>query len=863
MFSNTQKSALVILAGISLFSCSRTADKTPLQDAQVVLGPAQKDTNLQFAPISMAERKQALSIEGEIASNDFFRLSENLLVISAQQRNPEVEALSRKLMKNYLDLPTQRVSFSESLFTKTILGEGEPEVRKQLKIISREIDKATKGLANLLDSSQKGYPWPQKLNSFAETLESTDGYAVWFSNQVPKLGIDKDLVKPIQSAVKGEYSRFRPIVAGYMNDLQTSPRLSNSISTLEAALKEFQVTLPPPDQQELIKAKKIAKKIDEVQSSQDALTLIVAVWRISSPADRELIFKAKVPELYDYLKDKDEASLDCLASSFCLNPIISVPKRLAILPRLSEYGVFKIRDEVDTAAKAELIKTVLNAFVGFLPTLPSFVKEQMLAEIGKYKKQIAVIEKDFEGFAKTRIQNWANANFKAPLRGFEASRIHLSLNDSANLKLANLDKPGKIIVSDPKTIGANLAIAQQFLPDASAGKHALRAALVEPIIKMLAITGFRKPGGGIFPSAMLALDGEPEQLFNIANLLQGRTSFAVPNSFAANATSLIMDRKTAKRNSSVSAQAELLRGFSQQIAFHRDWEKNLFDETLGEVKIEQVVPEVPRGAIDYSLFPKEIMFTLAVGGSGAILQNIIRDLSPAFLLLDKGEILWGNDYEKISDGKISTVAAMVDIVDGKRGNQVRTADIANFILALDAFLEATEGMEKTNSPILRAVDSNGKSVLEQIEDARRYLRLFQMGLTNFLVYVAQNKDGSFASVFHLDKNLAKESDTVLLVDQALAIRALNTTAKRLNLPIFRWAALDGFYFLNRKMWDSKRQFYSRAASEKTGAAFGITNALDMIEVIRNLEDSAEILPLSSRQQWEKVARPWVHALGDL
>jgi hypothetical protein len=854
-------SFFVLSICVILSSCSRTSDKTPLVDAQVNLGPAQMDTDLSIKPLLLEERKKLLRINGEIDTKDFFQYSENLLSLSRQKNSREIEEFSRGLIQNYREMPLPKSTFAESLYTQTILGEGEPEVGKQLKIFSKEIQRAILGLSNLLDKSGKNYPWPQKLNNFAEALSATDEYAAWMVNEIPKLGLDREITRPIQSAIKGEYSRFRPIVAEHMENVQSAPTLSRSLEALKAAMAQFQIKLMGSDLAELKKAEKIATSIDGVKSSQDALTLIIDVWRISSPEDRERIFKAKIPDLYDFLKDKDESSLDCLASSFCLNPVLGLAKRVSILPQIFEYGVEKVQSEVDSTARAELMKSVLNAVAGFIPILPGFVKEQMLVEVEKYKKQIAEIEKDFPGFAKARIKKWADVNFKNSLRGFDPAKINIKLPSAKELEIESLADQSKQMESGAEVMGSSLAIAHEFLPAKTGAKFALRAALVEPIIKMLSITGFRKAGGALFPSLMLPLDGEKEQLFNVSNLLQGTTSFAVPNRFLANPQTMIMDRKSAPRDSSVSSQAELLRGFSKQIAFHRDWEKNLFDEVLGNIKIDDLVPEAPRGSIDYSLFPKEVVFTLAVGGAGGILQNIIRNLSPAFLILDKNEILWGNDYQKISEGKISTVAAMVNIENGKRGEQIRTADIAKFIIAVDEFLEATEGLENTKSPILNAMDENGKSILEQVDEARRYLRLFQMGLTNFLVYYAQNKDGSFSSSFQLGKSISRDSEFILLQDQVLAIRALNKTAKRLNLPLFRWAALDGFYFLNKKMWNVKSQFYSKSYSKKTGA-IGNLSSMDLVATLQGLEESSEILPNSSKQQWNKVINPWILAIEE-
>src|SRR5690606_22713616 len=219
-----------------------------------------------------------------------------------------------------------------------------------------------------------------------------------------------------------------------------------------------------------------------------------------------------------------------------------------------------------------------------------------------------------------------------------------------------------------------------------------------------------------------------------------------------------------------------------------------------------------------SAFPKEIIFTLAVGGAGAILQNVIQDLSPAFLILPSGELLWGDQYEKIGDGpeNLSTVAGVVDIVDGKRGNTVQTAAVARYILALNEFILATEGIENTKSPLLLEKDEEGRTVLEQLEEARNYLRLFQMGLTNFLVHVAQNEeDGGFYSTYTIGEDLKatkRAPQERSLMVQALAIRALMASAEHLGLPLYAWSARDAYHFMNKKMWDKDSQFYARGLS---------------------------------------------------
>ena len=220
--------------------------------------------------------------------------------------------------------------------------------------------------------------------------------------------------------------------------------------------------------------------------------------------------------------------------------------------------------------------------------------------------------------------------------------------------------------------------------------------------------------------------------------------------------------------------------FRSAMRLARDWEHNELDEALGTFNAAELLPEVPAGVVSFPMFPKSLIFAVTVGNGGALLQNVIRKLSPAFLLMRQGEIFWGDRYQEIATGNVSTVAGMVPIIDGQRAGFVRTGDVARYILALDEFLAASEGVENTKAPPLLEKDAEGVTVLEKLLDARKKLRLFQMALTNYLVYVSQRKDGTQASVHTLPALLAPTTEPLRLEDQALAIRALLASARSLD-----------------------------------------------------------------------------------
>src|SRR5690606_338939 len=137
-------------------------------------------------------------------------------------------------------------------------------------------------------------------------------------------------------------------------------------------------------------------------------------------------------------------------------------------------------------------------------------------------------------------------------------KIDIGGRSKVKLNLAN-SKNGEF-TTGAETLGASLAVAHTFLPEEKS--QLVRARLLEPLLKLLAITGFRQAGGSIFPSLLFPLDGKRDEVFNIKDLLKGKTSFAVPDTVKVPSGGMIMKRKGQTADASAEAQAELLRGIS-------------------------------------------------------------------------------------------------------------------------------------------------------------------------------------------------------------------------------------------------------------------------------------------------------------
>lgn len=863
-----QKFLLLLVTAFSLAACSRYADKKPLADAlPVTVGPSNKDVKVDFTlPKNLQIMDTGLAQQGEMNTAEYFRLVDDLKALSAIDNNEKLGELAKEMYGAfYKDSSAYTKNSFSRFYMESILGAAQPEAQAQLTIIARDLSVTKQKLTVLLDDSAATYPWPKEITHLNQAVQSADNYVTWLMKAIPRLNLTPELQKPVTAAIRKEYGKYRPGFAKMADSLENAQNFAQAVRAVKTALATLKVKLPEQQASLIGKADAMVKSLATMETSQDALALLIDVWRLVPVANREQVFKPVVPELYDYLSDKSETSLDCLAASFCLNPVLEVAKRVGILPKLTEFGVRKIHDQIEAAAKDFLIKEVRLQAAKLISQIPIEARKNIVVEAEKYQALIAGIQSDFPGFARPRAAKWGAQNFSDELRGLEVDKVSVKLGGRGKFAVKPLVAATEKVNSGAETMGLSLALSHEFLPESNTSR--IRPALVEPLLKLLAIGGFPQLNGKAFPSLLLAMDGKPTELFKVDELLKGDTSFLVPDSFSAS-SDFFMDRANAKHNSSVGAQAELLRGIARQVKFHRDWEQNVFDEKLSVVKAEELAPEIPDGAVDLSIFPKDLIFSLAVADAASILQNIVRPSSPAFLLLPDGQLLWGDKYKEISVDKVSTIAGLVSIENGVRGKTVRTAEVARYILALSEFLDATEGVEQTKAaPLLKLIpdpDDENKTtrIVDQLAKARTYLRLLQMGLTNFLVSVAQQKDGAVNGQFSLETGKLQRVDSPLsLEDHVLTIRALNASAKSLDLPIFRWAALDAYYYLNKKFWDRRTQFYS-AALTANGANGRAVNLRELTLTLLSINELAPHMNMESRAQWDQISKKWMRALED-
>ncbi|MGZ3737040.1 MAG: hypothetical protein ACXVC0_18865, partial [Bdellovibrionota bacterium] len=692
---------------------------------------------------------------------DYLRLVSDLRELAKRESDDSLLAKAAALYGAYYSNPAifTHTTFLESPLPAAMAGEGEAPVHEGVNQISAELKAAVAGFSAVLTNGS--YLWPRALPELGAAITALDGYVTFLTDQTQAMPISGLMKAAAQMQIQSQYAKLRPTLQKLVQGLEGARSTSQTVLALKHGVTALGLSLKAADAARLNQVEGLGKQLDSMQDAQGALGVLVTLWQIT-PAGGRGAFQKASPELYDFLNGKSDDDLDCLAHPACPNPVLGISK-LVIFHKLEAYGLEKIHAQVDREVKDSLVSSARAEILSTLPKIPLMIRDQVTKQTAAYFATLEKVRADVPGFIRARVSTWAGANFKESLRGLETDQLVVSINGSPAVRPA---APVSAVVSTGSdTIGASLAVAQEFLPldDATA----LRPALTEPILKVLALGGFRQDNGKPFPGFLLPLTGSPARVFVLEDLMKDSTSYAVPDSFRANAQ-FQMDRLHAARKVSAGAQAQMLLGLSRQIAFYRDWEQNTFDVSLGKILVNDLVPELPQGVVKSSFLPKDMLFALSVMNAGAVLRAISAD----------------------------TV------------QKAAPADLARTVLALDAFLQATDGAENSRSAPLLGGLMEGRKSVESLEAA------------------LAGRLGAGGS----------------LAEQALTIRALLVAAERLGQPLLRETALKVFAGMSLN---------------------GEPSLPSVMSALLAGEELAGFMSADTRTQWDLAAKPWLKALRNL
>jgi hypothetical protein len=826
-----KKGFLLIL--IFLAACAPKPDEAPEAKINFEFGPRFKDVQLDLSKLNEQTQasKENWKADPNTSAQEKLELYDNMYSLGTKLQNEKLTGAAISGIKKFrAQYQSQLVSFDNTPYVEAIVGSTQGEAVAEINKAQEFLKSDAEKLASFIDTTKSTLTVPADAPA-AVSIQAIQSYVSMVVHVLPSLKLNPMVEEAVTLQLK---TRTEGQLTKLSAELQKVEGSTTSFQALENIdnLSRVMEQVPSDDTQEkLVKGHNLAKKVLAANDAQDILSIIVDIHRMLDPKERESIIGAENRDLYEFLRDSDETRLNCLAArKGCQDAIAWMGKKIKIFPAIEAIGVPQLKNKIDQAMKGYIFESLNAEIVKAALNVPDMIKSELDKGIEEKLNETSNIKNNFRGFVKNLARAWSVSKLpalKGQVRGLEQSEL-------------------KAADSGAELIGLGLLVKTKILNEQSQKLSSEEQSewALEHINKLLAIGGYKKHEADTTRPLTQSLDLKSSSAkMALQDILKSPLSFAVPDKITVVAGYSAKEEASTKMNVGVLGQARLLRGLAQSIRFLKDWQPTSFDKILGGHTVANVFAAAPKSLGDRKVFPKDTLFALAVGNSAVILKNLLKELSPVFVLVEENRIIWANKYKQDSADP-SVMAGVVNLVGGVRDVKVSAKDLSEYILGLTEFYEATVGLEKTRSSALTVAQGESIKPVQELMEGREQIKLLVMALANFLSNKMKGSDGWIHEGFNLKSGVI-EGQKYEIMTQFKALKAMMKAYQMTKLAPYSWTIYDLYFKLNNEAFDAKTGFYR-----------GISKMSDGIEALETLRTLEPMLPGQSQIQVEKLINSW-------
>jgi len=852
-----KKYGYLFILGIFLVACAPKVQERKFDDTKTSFGPRFGDTDLS-KNLKQADQFQAdMSWQGVVSTASYFQQAENLVVLGKTTGRSSLMTTGLNWVESFYRQPqtSTYADFSQSPFATLAATETEDQVQQSLQDIHSELDRSRTTLRNKITALGKSYPWATQDSSLKSVLDEATAFTQLVYVQTANMGLPKEVSDGVRAELKKQtqtlFANLRPLV----DQLYTATVFSKAISLIDSVIAQFGVNLQADQALSLKQGHQIGKDLDSLSGAQGALTLLIDVWKVLSPDQRQQYFQTESSALYDFLSKQSDSELNCLRQDGCSGGFFKgIEKKLFILPQIQQYGLTKLHDLLNQKALAYLIQTIEGFSQNFVTTLPNVFVQQIDQGLVAKDKELQGIQKNYPGYLKSLLSKWAAKalpNYNGKVAGFEAPSLSIDISAQKKMSLASA---GDALDLKATTAGSSMTANALLLQNSTVFDDFKMQTALSQVNKLIAIGGYRGDDKKLVPAIMSPIQKTSVPL-DLMNFTKSSYSYRIPDKIKMLDSFHVAEDRTYNKDFSAAAYAEQIKGLSQMMMVTADWKQTSFDNTLGKVKAQDLTNEIQSPSLDRALFPKDMLFTLNLGDAAVLLKNITKQATPVFLITLSNKTIWADQYDS-GNGETAIMAGLVDIKNGQRASTVQSQDVAKFILAISDFMTAIDGVENTKSSILLEKDQDGNSPLQTLIGARQDLRLLVIALANFISNQMMNDQAIVQTSYSLQNMKPLLQAAFAIEDQAYAIRALIAAYQITQLDAYLFSAEEIYFAMNKNAFSVDEHFYVNG----DGSTLIFPQK---VHTLRAMTMIKPYLPEASQAQLDKIANPWLSALENL
>ncbi len=824
-----------ILITSFLSACAPKPEERPPSGARFDFGPELQDVELNLSNLN--EQTKITSENWlkpkNLSAGAKLEFVENMYLLGSAVNSAALKdaalAGTRQFRQQYQPLS---IGFEQSPYLEAVIGFAEKDAIEQVKNAERFVTEDTKKVRAFLDASVATYLWPQPPMKGEQAVAEIQKYLDWFVGRLPDLGIDPMIIEAIKADIP---VRAEPKLKTLLTELEKIRATTTALQAIEAVENLIGVMgyeLTGQNAHMMKHGRLIAEKVQNIGDAQDVLSVLIQIHRILDPTTSKNTIGKEAADLHDFITNVKEVEgrLKCLEGRTVedcdQDGIGFLGKKMKILPEIKERGVAELKNRIDTAMRNYLLESLDEEIVEGARSIPQMMGDEIQLGAEQKLRELQPIKNNFRSFVKNLAKKWSIEKLpklNGQIRGLEQSDLNIRAGSSG-----------------AELIGQGLFIKTRLLNDdlERLGAEERLEWTLEHINKLLALGGYKKSETETTRPITQPLDMKVNNFkMSLEDMLVSNFSFAVPDKISLASAYISRDVTPATAlDVSVVGQARLLKGLAESVRFLKDWQRTSFDPILGAETIGQIYPGATTSLAAQKVFPKETLIALSIGNAAVILRNLLKELSPVFVLIEENRIIWSNKY----DSQVSSPSAMagvVSLVSGKRDVKVSSQDLGEYIVALADFHKAIEKIAETKSEKLNPSD--------ELVGARSQIKLLVVALANFLSNKMKSSDGWIYDTF-LVKDAKPSDNPIRTLTQFRAMAAMIRAYELTGLAPYAWTVKDLLYKLNKEAFDSNKAFYR-----------GIENLSEGVEVLKTLKAVEPLLEGNSRNQVKKITDSWL------
>lgn len=438
-------------------------------------------------------------------------------------------------------------------------------------------------------------------------------------------------------------------------------------------------------------------------------------------------------------------------------------------------------DEIEKAINQEVIASLTRSLSTEAENLPAKVAKKILEGFANSESEFYFgFYSRIKDVASTAIQKDLLNNQKS-FPGIEGKYVYWPVDQSKDTFKDSFWTGGKEIGS---SIQANILFFENIekTPNREIQKL-FRPYAFALLNRLLAIFGFRDFNGQLYNSLHQRFNTTKGVNLDIYTYDVETGVFALPdNLILADGYKVDVTEET-QLIQTVSGRASMLKAGAKMLDFFADYNTNAFDYEFSTFKFE-----------GFSVFPKEPIFDLSLGGVSILLRNLTKGEAIFFDL--KGNRL-PSTGDILKDAKGAASVALLSRHGDTLLDTIQGDEIADYIIALSSLIESAKKLPNVKVGLLSKLIDGEQKDLKAMMEVIPSLRKLQYGLGLFL-HNKMSVDGWLVGNYFLKDN-SKSNNDFNLVRQLKYIQALLSVYKEWQSDLFLWAAVDAYYALNQKL----------------------------------------------------------------